>query len=614
MADQKPKQRIGLQDTPIEELERDSLGITHFVNALSQFVSECDTPMTIAIQGDWGSGKTSLMNLIARQLGDKVITIWFNTWQFSQFNLEGQLPFLMMKHFADEIEQGIVKNVKEQFGTLTKGLGGFARKFGGLMVSSTAAVAGVKVDPRAAAQLFASDSTDPVVLLKDLRQDLAEMVSLRRKKDNDKRLVVFIDDLDRLIPVRAVEVLEVMKLFLEIEGCIFILACDYDVVKKGVEDKFLVSGSEFSEKSFFDKIVQLSFNMPKGMYTIHNYLSKLLKEVGLPYSVKDMEDYLKLLEFSVGFNPRNIKRLINSLILLNIIDKTKGVQTLDGSSDSESRQKILFGIGCMETAFPSLHTLLMRRLDDNPSVLLLDELGSEEKIAQVPALSKLFEHTSDKQRMLARVSEFVKTFVRALDADSDGQLSDREIDELRDVVALTSLTSNVTGSSDSQVDFFKDEVTLFCRKVRDRLEELLGKKNPQYPGGQSRKAHDEEEHGKKMRRYQLWYKGDQSKKAWNQWNLSYQLVCVPSEKSATVSLKGKWQHLDSLGFKKEQVESRLQALEVVQKQKVQYKQTPEDFQIWSELAKVDFTDEKYADALAKDLMHLIVETHNIFDL
>ena len=43
--------------------------------------------MTIAIQGDWGSGKTSMMNMIREQLGDRVITTWFNTWQYSQFNM-----------------------------------------------------------------------------------------------------------------------------------------------------------------------------------------------------------------------------------------------------------------------------------------------------------------------------------------------------------------------------------------------------------------------------------------------------------------------------------------------------------------------------------------------
>ena len=37
--------------------------------------------MTITIQGDWRSGKTSMMNMIREQLEKKVITTWFNTWQ-----------------------------------------------------------------------------------------------------------------------------------------------------------------------------------------------------------------------------------------------------------------------------------------------------------------------------------------------------------------------------------------------------------------------------------------------------------------------------------------------------------------------------------------------------
>lgn len=61
---------------------KDALGVTDYVHALSRFVQDCQTPMTIAIQGDWGSGKTSLMNLMrdeVRQHDCHVVE--FNTWQ-----------------------------------------------------------------------------------------------------------------------------------------------------------------------------------------------------------------------------------------------------------------------------------------------------------------------------------------------------------------------------------------------------------------------------------------------------------------------------------------------------------------------------------------------------
>jgi tRNA A37 threonylcarbamoyladenosine biosynthesis protein TsaE len=62
---------LGLRDIPLEKDEDEALGFCHYAEALSEFILECETPLTIALQGDWGSGKTSLMNLIVENLEKK---------------------------------------------------------------------------------------------------------------------------------------------------------------------------------------------------------------------------------------------------------------------------------------------------------------------------------------------------------------------------------------------------------------------------------------------------------------------------------------------------------------------------------------------------------------
>lgn len=64
----------GFTDKPVSTLGDDIFGIKQYISGLNEFIMECDTPMTIAIQGDWGSGKTSIMNMIREQLGDRVVT------------------------------------------------------------------------------------------------------------------------------------------------------------------------------------------------------------------------------------------------------------------------------------------------------------------------------------------------------------------------------------------------------------------------------------------------------------------------------------------------------------------------------------------------------------
>lgn len=95
---------LGLTDAPLESLAGELLGVSEHIGALVTFISQCNTPMTIAIQGDWGTGKTSMMNLVRSRLTDLGIeSVWFNTWQFSQFNLQEDVPVALLMELLQSI-------------------------------------------------------------------------------------------------------------------------------------------------------------------------------------------------------------------------------------------------------------------------------------------------------------------------------------------------------------------------------------------------------------------------------------------------------------------------------------------------------------------------------
>ena len=52
-------------------------------------------------QGSWGTGKTSIMNLVKQQLPNDVFPVWFNTWQFSQFNMSEELPVSLLERRSE---------------------------------------------------------------------------------------------------------------------------------------------------------------------------------------------------------------------------------------------------------------------------------------------------------------------------------------------------------------------------------------------------------------------------------------------------------------------------------------------------------------------------------
>lgn len=71
--------KTGYTDRPAQTLKEDVFGIKSYIDGLSEYILVCNTPMTIAIQGDWGSGKTSIMNMVRNNIDKHCLCTWFNT-------------------------------------------------------------------------------------------------------------------------------------------------------------------------------------------------------------------------------------------------------------------------------------------------------------------------------------------------------------------------------------------------------------------------------------------------------------------------------------------------------------------------------------------------------
>ena len=196
---------------------------------------------------------------------------------------------------------------------------------------------------------------------------------------NKKGFMFFIDDLDRIPPENAVHILELLKNLFEVENCIFVLAIDYEVVVKGLKAKFGAENQmdERAYRSFFDKIIQMPFSMPIGAYDIagfvessvdnigvfsHDELNQLLSVEG--EKVKTSEVLADMVLLSTGTNPRSIKRLLNSLSLIDIMHKIKIQKEKECGrkiSDMSVEDKAMnFGLVCIQVAYPDIYDLLIQ--------------------------------------------------------------------------------------------------------------------------------------------------------------------------------------------------------------------------------------------------------------
>lgn len=392
---------LGISDQPLSaDKGQDTLGIERYCSGLTQFILRCETPMTIAIQGDWGSGKTSAMNLIQRQLQSYagVSLIGFNTWQYSQFDLGQALPLTLLQHVAEALrgdgnpagdaterrgEPGredkvvsVLRSIAVIAGTV--GLNIIGSPLGLQLGNEVREVAGraardtVTTDEQHATSGDAASDGEVAPLMQQLatlRDEFQAAIHEHLERTGSQRVAVFVDDLDRLEPRRAVEVMECLKLFLDCDRCVFVLAIDFDVVARGVEEKYRsIDGSGFDPKksrAFFDKIIQVPFRMPVQSYDIAPLLDDYMKHFQIDIS-GHREGYTQAAHNSVGTNPRALKRLLNTFNLLHVIreqelanrPEAERAAITDVTAELSRDDLLLFLLLCAQAAYPEFHNAL----------------------------------------------------------------------------------------------------------------------------------------------------------------------------------------------------------------------------------------------------------------
>lgn len=453
---------FGNTDKPVENIANDTFGISRYINGLCTFILHCETPMTISIQGDWGSGKTSMMNMVRAKLNESnVHTIWFNTWQFSQFQMQDNLAISMLGSLLSELDCD-KKKVKDLLGTL----GNASRT--ALKILADNVAGGVVADKLG--EIMGAPEVDSAEKIKEIKNDFQNAINKKLNSLNKEKAVIFIDDLDRLQPAKAVELLEVLKVFLDCEKCVFVLAVDYSVVTQGIKQKFGDSVDEEKGKSFFDKIIQLPFKMPVAQYDISNYISDALKEMGIAYDEKSVKQYVGLIETSIGCNPRSIKRLFNTYMLLDIISQESSY-----SANDSKRRMILFAIICMQMEFDELYNFIVSSKDTLSNDLFC-QLSDYTFINNDENLKEEIGIYDDDEIM--RISLFMKKFVDAIQIDDNENISDEEIDNLRNILHFSTITS--VSNNNSQEDKSDDDWHYryvnkdIVSKLNDRLRSELG--------------------------------------------------------------------------------------------------------------------------------------------
>lgn len=301
----------------------DLLGLEHLVSAATGIVrNEKLLPATIGIFGDWGSGKSSLINMIVKDLekdapGTTVLT--FNSWMFQDSEdgksaLMGSILDAIAKNTnittkGKKLVAKMMKKVNwfQVTGSLAKY--GIAYALGGteaLGMTSTidsAAVAkkAAELDLEDVKEFFKKDSGE------ERRQALHEFRNNFKELLEDtkiKTLVVVIDDLDRCLPETVIDTLEAIKLFLFVPNTAFIIAADERLVKYAVKKHFPDLTNEHPQigTDYLEKLIQFPIYIPAlGPTEMQTYVNLLFAELA---DLKD--EFEQCRQCGIASDPSNL--------------------------------------------------------------------------------------------------------------------------------------------------------------------------------------------------------------------------------------------------------------------------------------------------------------------
>lgn len=328
------------------ETDKDLLGFSVHANLIKDVVTNVkNLPITIGLYGDWGSGKSSVLKILEKELeeDENSIVIYFDGWTFESFD---DAKLALIQGIVDELEKSekFKEKVKDKAEDIVNAFSKLKRSINwmrilkvtaksAIPVLSASMTGGLSVIPMliSAFQEHKDDLTDILTgekaeeFLKDIigtdkeekkyaavrefRNDFSDLI----KKSRYEKVIILIDDLDRCLPRHIIENLEAIKLFLNVPGTAFVIAADEYIVSNAIKSEYqsLIKASEQDRgghnigEAYMEKFIQLPYRLPslsnKEVETFVNLLfcQSELSQDTFDVVQKDFIEFTKTSKFEI---------------------------------------------------------------------------------------------------------------------------------------------------------------------------------------------------------------------------------------------------------------------------------------------------------------------------
>lgn len=325
-------------DVPIKESQKDILNRKSFAQSLAKVMINYSAPdaFTIGLYGPWGSGKTSVINMVLEAIAassDDVVILRFNPWLCADSK---QLITQFFKQLATAIK--LKRKGSERIWQLIDDYSDILELSGGVTIAGTILSTIAKILGKKARVYTEKLGND----LQQKKNNIIEQLS-----KNKVKIVVSIDDIDRLSEDEIVAVFQLVKSLADFPNTMYLLAFDYDVVIKALAKVQHGDGEEYLQK-----IIQVPFALPEAnAESIQNVLFDRLDNIlsDIPDSQWDKELWVELYHFGVKPYIRSIRDVIRYTNVFSL-----KYELLKNETDAVD----LLGLTCLQVFEPVVYQIL----------------------------------------------------------------------------------------------------------------------------------------------------------------------------------------------------------------------------------------------------------------
>ncbi|WP_434608572.1 KAP family P-loop NTPase fold protein [Bacillus paranthracis] len=303
-------------DNPVSNNRDDKLNREKFVNnVVSNLYKMKEENLTIGFYGKWGTGKTSIFKMIKKTIENdddkknEYLIFEFKPWYFGKDNHEIVVEFL--EQLLNEIKRsrGFDPHIEKNIIQYSKAFSSVSLRIPGITVN-------FKETHSLIEELFDTKSKN----IKDLKDEVEE--SLR---NSSKRIIVFIDDIDRLNKEEIQMVFRLVRLICDFPNITYIVALDEEIVAAALAElhgKDVGVDAKKIGRDYLEKFIQIPLYIPEtDAYSMNEMLWNGIRDILEENGLSRESDFLTLESSStkrcidlqkLGFTPRNIYRYLNT--------------------------------------------------------------------------------------------------------------------------------------------------------------------------------------------------------------------------------------------------------------------------------------------------------------